>query len=612
MFDHQDSVGGFFEAQDHLADPSRLNDETRAFVAGYLTHLVLDEQYITGIYRRFFYPHDTMGGPLRANVMDRLLQFDLERAHGDAELRADLCAALACTIDTIDAGFVDGETLERWRQVACDIAARGMDWDRARGMIENHLRRSGVDDSEGELSGFLDSLPELLGETIGHVTSAEVDAFIERSTDAAAAAVGEVPRMRIIRNAEEGRRTLLARAPLGMEELPLEVRETTFRTFGKELEPDEVVRRIIRDVREDGDNAVRYYNGRIDGSQVENLRVSEEEMRAAHDVVAPEVVEALNFAAGRIRAYHEQQLRGAFVEFQLNGLGQLTRAIERVAIYVPGSAAPLPSTVLMCAIPARIAGVDEVYLASPVLPDGSVPPVKLVAAEIAGVDGVFKAGGAQAIAALAYGTETIPRVDKICGPGNLFVTLAKKQVFGDVGIDAVYGPTETMIIADESADPETVASDLLAQAEHDRLASPILLTPSRHLAEQVGAAIKRQLRDLERAKIANEAIESRGGCVLVNDIDHAIELANEYAPEHLCLVVENPSAYAMKVRNAGGLFPRRGVARGSRRLHRRPQPYHADRRQRPLELPPRRERLPQDHQPRERAARGRRGARPGR
>ena len=189
VFDHQDSVAGFFEAQDHLADPSRLNDETRAFVAGYLTHLVLDEQYITGIYRRFFYPHDTMGGPLRANVMDRLLQFELERAHGDAELRGNLCDALACTIDTIDAGFVDGETLERWRQVARDIAERGMDWDRARGMIENHLRRSGLDDSDGELSGFLDSLPDLLGETIGHVTSVEVDAFIERSTGAAAAAV---------------------------------------------------------------------------------------------------------------------------------------------------------------------------------------------------------------------------------------------------------------------------------------------------------------------------------------------------------------------------------------------------------------------------------------
>ncbi len=190
VFDHQDSVAGFLEAHGSLADPSRLNEETRAFVAGYLTHLVLDEQYITRIYRRFFYPHETMGGPLRANVMDRLLQFELDRAHGDAELRADLCDALACTIDTIDAGFVDAETLERWRQVASDIAARGMDWDRARGMIENHLRRSGVDDTEGELTGFLDSLPDLLGETIGHVTSAEVEAFIERSTDAAAAAVG--------------------------------------------------------------------------------------------------------------------------------------------------------------------------------------------------------------------------------------------------------------------------------------------------------------------------------------------------------------------------------------------------------------------------------------
>ena len=189
VFEHQDSVAGFFEAHGRLADPARLNEETRAFVAGYLTHLVLDEQYITNIYRRFFYPHDTMGGALRANVMDRLLQFELERAHGDEELRTDICDALACTIDTIDAGFVDAETLERWRQVASDITARGMDWDRARGMIENHLRRSGVDESGVELTGFLDSLPDLLGETIGHVTSAEVDAFIERSTEAAAAAV---------------------------------------------------------------------------------------------------------------------------------------------------------------------------------------------------------------------------------------------------------------------------------------------------------------------------------------------------------------------------------------------------------------------------------------
>jgi histidinol dehydrogenase len=180
--------------------------------------------------------------------------------------------------------------------------------------------------------------------------------------------------------------------------------------------------------------------------------------------------------------------------------------------------------------------------------------VKLVAAEVAGVSRVFKAGGAQGIAAFAYGTDTIPRVDKICGPGGLFVAIAKKQVFGDVGIDAVYGPTETVVIADESADPQLVAADLLAQAEHDPLATPILLTPSHFLADAVDAAITTQLRGLERAKIAVQAIDNRGGCILVNDIDHAIELANAFAPEHLCLMIEQPMAYAMKVRNAGGLF----------------------------------------------------------
>lgn len=360
--------------------------------------------------------------------------------------------------------------------------------------------------------------------------------------------------MRVIRNAEEGRQLLLSRKPLEAGALPMDIRETSFRVFGAELEPDEVVRRIIRDVREDGDNAVRFYNRRFDNAETPELRVTDGEIRAAYDVVSQEVVDALQFAAGRIRQYHEQQLRGAFFEFNQGGLGQLTRAIQRVGIYVPGTAAPLPSTVLMCAIPARVAGVDELYMTSPALPDGSVPPVKLVAADIAGVDAVYKGGGAQGVAAFAYGTESFPRVDKICGPGGLFVTLAKKQVFGDVGIDAIYGPTETVVIADESADPELVAADLLAQAEHDPLASPILLTPSHHLAEQVGRAIERQLRDMDRARIARAAFENRGGCILVNDIDHAIALANDYAPEHLCLLVEEPLAYASKVRNAGGLF----------------------------------------------------------
>lgn len=360
--------------------------------------------------------------------------------------------------------------------------------------------------------------------------------------------------MRIIRNAAEGKELLLTRRPLETEELPMDMRETTFRTFGQELSPEEVVRRIIRDVRDDGDNAVKYYNSRVDGAQVDDLRVSADEIRNAYDSLDNELIEALKFAAGRVRNYHEQQLRGALFDFQHNGLGQMTRPLQRAGIYVPGTRAPLPSTVLMCAIPARVAGVDEVYLTSPVLPDGSVPPVKLVAADIAGVDGIFKAGGAQGVAAFAYGTETIPKVDKIAGPGGLFVTIAKRQVFGDVGIDSIYGPTETIVIADESANPDTVAADLIAQAEHDALASPILLTPSHYLADAVAAAIERQLRDLERAKIVRAAFENRGGCILVNDIDHAIELANYYAPEHLCLCVENPTAYAMKVRNAGGLF----------------------------------------------------------
>lgn len=360
--------------------------------------------------------------------------------------------------------------------------------------------------------------------------------------------------MRIFRNAEEGRQTLLSRRALDTEELPMGLRETTFRTFGQELSPDEVVRRIIRDIRDDGDNAVRYYNSRIDGATIDDIRVSPEEIRAAYDAVDTEIVDALKAAAQRVRDYHEQQLRGALFDFQSNGLGQVTRAIQRAGIYIPGSVAPLPSTVLMCAVPARVAGVDEVYITSPVLPDGSVPPVKLVAADIAGVDGIFKAGGAQGIAAFAYGTESVPRVDKIFGPGGLFVTVAKKQVFGDVGIDSVYGPTETVIIADESADPAHVGGDLLAQAEHDALATPILLTPSHFLADEVARFIERELPELERGKIAREALENRGGCILVNDIDHAIDLANDYAPEHLCLLVENPTAYVQKVRNAGGLF----------------------------------------------------------
>jgi histidinol dehydrogenase len=208
----------------------------------------------------------------------------------------------------------------------------------------------------------------------------------------------------------------------------------------------------------------------------------------------------------------------------------------------------------MTAIPARVAGVEDVYVAGPALPDGSIPPLKLVAAEIAGVTAVFRMGGAQAIAAFAYGTETVPRVDKICGPGGLFVTLAKRRVFGVTGIDAIYGPTETMVIADDSADPALAAADLLAQAEHDELASPILITDSAAMAERVAVEVRAQLAELERGAIAAAAFAGQGGIVVADSLEEAVDLANEYAPEHLCLLVRDPWALVPRVRNAGGVF----------------------------------------------------------
>jgi histidinol dehydrogenase len=231
------------------------------------------------------------------------------------------------------------------------------------------------------------------------------------------------------------------------------------------------------------------------------------------------------------------------------------RAIDRVGMYVPTSpGAVYPSSVLMTAIPAKVAGVAELIMITPAGQDGVVAPLKLAAADIAGVDRVYAAGGAEGIAALAFGTVTVPRVDKIVGPGNIFVTLAKREVFGAVGIDALYGPSETIVIADETADPMLAAADLLAQAEHDELATPILVTVSMEVAEAVGREIERQLRLLEREQIARTAFEARGGAVVVGSVADAVELASEYAPEHLCLLVRDAAAVATKVRNAGGIF----------------------------------------------------------
>jgi histidinol dehydrogenase len=338
-------------------------------------------------------------------------------------------------------------------------------------------------------------------------------------------------------------------------ELPQSVRVEIRRIFGAELDAQAVVERIVTDVRERGDAAVRRYNEAIDNVPPSApLVVSRDEIATACKTVDVEVMAALRFAADRIRAFHEAQLRHAARSFEEGPFGQRVRPLERVGIYVPGTLAVYPSSVLMSAIPARVAGVREVHMATPAAADGGVSPLKLAAAEIAGVDVVFRAGGAQGIAALAFGTESIPKVDKICGPGNIFVTLAKKAVHGIVGIDGFFGPTETVVLADAGADPALCAADLLAQAEHDALASPILITDSEALAQAVLTEVQSQLTTLERADIARAALEANGLAVVVDSLEEALALANEYAPEHLCLEVRDAPRWADRVANAGSLF----------------------------------------------------------
>ncbi len=362
--------------------------------------------------------------------------------------------------------------------------------------------------------------------------------------------------MRIIEGAAEARRTILRRPALDEVEVPEHLRQRDRALFGPGLSVEETVARIVRAVRDDGDAAVRRFNVALDGAPDRQLRVSPEEIRDAyHDpTITPELVEALREAAARIRAYHEAQLRHAQRSFHEAGLGQVVRPLRRAGVYMPGTAVIYPSSLLMTAIPALVAGVEEVYVCSAAGPDGRLPAIKLVAADIAGCSAVFAAGGAQAIAALAYGTESVPRVDKICGPGNIFVTLAKRRIIGVTGIDALYGPTETLVIADDSADPVLCAADLIAQAEHDEIASPILITDSLALAERVADEVERQLALIPRGPIAAAAFANRGGAVVAASLEEAFALANEYAPEHMCLLMREAEQHVERVRNAGGLF----------------------------------------------------------
>lgn len=315
--------------------------------------------------------------------------------------------------------------------------------------------------------------------------------------------------------------------------------------------PEKQVRKIIDDVRDRGDAALIDYTLKFDGVKLTSLEVDKGKISSAYKEVDGELVSALKLAAGRIRDFHTAQMAGLRGMAAVPGLGQLMRPLERVGLYVPGGTASYPSTVLMTVIPARVAGVREVILVTPPASNGGVPPLTLVAADIAQVDRIFSIGGAQAIAALAYGTESVPRVDKICGPGNIFVVLAKKLVYGMVGIDGLQGPSEVVIIADETANPEFCAADLLAQAEHDPLASAILITTSPRLAGEVNSEVGRQLAELPRQAIAAQSLADRGMIVVVASLGEAIELANLYAPEHLCLMLEDASPYLDRLSNAG-------------------------------------------------------------
>ena len=319
---------------------------------------------------------------------------------------------------------------------------------------------------------------------------------------------------------------------------------------------EEVVAGIIADVRQNGDRALLEYNRKFDGAQLTQLQVSEEEMEEALSLVAPEFLEILNKAAENIRAFHSRQVRNSFVITDRPGivLGQKVTPIDKAGLYVPGGTAAYPSTVLMDAIPAKIAGVGQIVMVTPPGKDGKVNPVILAAAKIAGIDRIFKVGGAQAVAALAYGTESIPRVDKIVGPGNAFVAEAKKQVFGQVAIDMIAGPSEILVIADGKSNPVHVAADLLSQAEHDKLASAVLVTDSEALAVAVRDELERQIPLLPRAEIARASIDNNGKIIVAEDLRLGIEISNEIAPEHLELMVDDPFAYLQEVRHAGSIF----------------------------------------------------------
>ena len=333
-------------------------------------------------------------------------------------------------------------------------------------------------------------------------------------------------------------------------------KEEFFSRLSEKVDVSEIVTDIIENVKVNGDKALFEYCKKFDKADLTVLEVTKEEIDEAFGMVEERFIKIIETAAENIREFHQNQVRTSFVLNKKNGIvtGQKITPIEKVGLYVPGGTAAYPSTVLMDSIPAKIAGCEEICIVTPPNSEGKVNPVILAAAKIAGVDRIFKVGGAQAIAALAYGTETVPKVDKIVGPGNAFVAEAKRQVFGLVSIDMIAGPSEILVVADGKSNPDFVAADLLSQAEHDKNASAVLVTDSYELAEKVSASLEKQIPLLLRSEIARASIDNNGKIIVAENLKDAIEAANEIAPEHLELCVDNPFDYLDSVKNAGSIF----------------------------------------------------------
>ncbi len=361
------------------------------------------------------------------------------------------------------------------------------------------------------------------------------------------------PTLNLIRGVENAENVLTRIDPLDLSSLPESAAARTRQAFGAGVTPAESVARMLADVKREGDAAVRRYAKLLDGADLDDFRIPDAELDAASRQISPELWESLELAADRIRSFHQATLPDEWLD-PAQGLGELVRPLARVGVYAPGGSAAYPSTVLMTVIPARVAGVEEIILVTPRAGSQPLNPAVVAAARIAGVDAMYQVGGVPAIGALAYGTESIPRVDKICGPGNIFVAYAKKLVQGAVDIDGVFGPTETIVLADDGANADFCAADLIAQAEHDPLATAILVTDSEGLIARVETQLEAQLAAAPRGEVARQALERQGRVVLVDSLDEGLELVNRIAPEHLCLLLREPWAWVNRIRHAGGLF----------------------------------------------------------